>query len=461
MPLIPEEKELKKKIYQALRDKALKPDDEFYVDVYNLPDCPDPIGKLLEHIDLIGGETIQFFSGFRGSGKTTELLRLKQDLEERGYFVVYADALKYINPADEIDITDLLIVLAGAFSDAIEENANVKKNLQHESYWTRIYNYLNNTNLELTEITPKAGVGKTGVASAEMALKVALQTTPSFRRKIQEHLKNRIGALKEEVDLFFEDGVKAIKSALRDETQIVFIFDSLEQIRGSLFNDKAVIESVERVFSQHYKMLKMPYLHVIYTVPPWLKFVMKNSPTRIEVLPCVKHWEKGEARKSHDEGKNKFREIIVKRFGEEGFKTFFGADWNSAQRTQADKLIDFCGGHFRDLLSLLREAVLDTNNFPISDIEIEHAISGVRSTFLPISKEDALLLSEIEKTHSSALTEDNTGRLAKLLDTHLVLYFRNGEEWYDIHPLIREEVNKVVTQIELEKAKLESAKANQ
>lgn len=458
MSLKPEYKELKKKIYQALRDKALKPEDEFYVDVYNLPDCPDPVNKLRDHIELTDIESVQFFSGFRGSGKTTELLRLQQDLEESGYFVVYADALKYINPADEIDITDLLIVLAGAFSDAIEENANIKARLLHESYWTRIYNYLKNTDLELTEITPKAGVGKTGVASAEIALKVALQTTPTFRRKVQDHLKNRIGALKEEVDLFFEDGVKAVKSALSDETQVVFIFDSLEQIRGSLFNDQAVIESVERVFSQHFKMLKMPYLHVIYTVPPWLKFVMKNPPTRIEVLPCVKHWEKGESRITHNDGKNKFREIILKRFGAEEFKTFFGADWDSAQRTQADKLIDFCGGHFRDLLSLLREAVLDANDFPISDQEIEHAISSVRSTFLPVSKEDALLLSEIAKTNSSGLTDENNGRLAKLLDTHLVLYFKNGEEWYDIHPLIRDEVDKVVRQIELEKAKLESVK---
>ncbi len=459
MTLKSEEKGLKKTIYQALRDKALKPDDEFYVDVYKMPDCPDPIDKLRDHIEFTDFESVQFFSGFRGSGKTTELLRLKQDLEESGYFVVYADALKYINPADEIDITDLLIVLAGAFSDAIEENANVKKDLQHESYWTRIYNYLKNTNLELTEITPRAGIGRTGVAGAEVAFKVALQTTPSFRKKLQEHLKNRIGELKKEVDLFFEDGVKAIKSALSEETQVVFIFDSLEQIRGSLFNDKAVIESVEQVFSQHFKMLKMPYVHLIYTVPPWLKFVMKNPVTRIEVLPCVKHWEKDNRLKSHDAGKDKFRQIIVKRFGEEGFKTFFGADWNSKNKTEADKLIDLCGGHFRDLLSLLREAVLEANDFPITAKEIEHAISSVRSTFLPISKEDALLLSEIEKTHSSALNDENTGRLAKLLDTHLVLYFKNGEEWYDIHPLIREEVNKIVKQIESEKAKLESEKA--
>jgi hypothetical protein len=453
MPLSTEQKQLKKRIYQALRDKALEPDDEFYVEIYKMAGCVDPIDQLREHIEFTDFESVQFFSGFRGSGKSTELLRLKRDLEEAGYFVVYADALKYINPADEIDITDLLIVLAGAFSDAIEENPNVKKDLQGESYWTRIKNYLVNTNLDITEITPKAGVGSKDTGSAELALKLALQTTPSFRQKLQQHLVNRIGALKEEVDAFFEDGVKAIKRAMSDDTQIVFIFDSLEQIRGSLFNEDDVIKSVERVFSQHHKLLEMPYVHAIYTVPPWLKFVMKNHPKRIEVLPCVKQWHKGEMRKSHQIGEDKFRELIIKRFGADGFEAFFGADSPTKAKTKADRLIKLCGGHFRDLLSLLRETVLHANNFPVGEVEIEHAIASVRSTFLPISKEDAELLAEIERTHSSALKDEYVGRLARLLDTHLVLYFKNGEEWYDIHPLIREEVHKIVKQIQEVKTK--------
>jgi len=32
------------------------------------------------------------------------------------------------------------------------------------------------------------------------------------------------------------------------------------------------------------------------------------------------------------------------------------------------------------------------------------------------------------------------GRLSRFLDTHLVLYLTNGEDWYDVHPLIRDEV---------------------
>ena len=449
MPLSIEQKQLKKRIYQALRDKPLEPDDEFYVEIYKMAGCVDPIDQLREHIEFTDFESVQFFSGFRGSGKSTELLRLKRDLEEAGYFVVYADALKYINPADEIDITDLLIVLAGAFSDAIEENPNVKIDLNGESYWTIIKNYLANTNLDLTEITPKYGIGSEGTHSAKTAFKLALKTTPSFRQKLQQHIVNRIGAVKAGVDAFFENGVKAIKRAMSDETQIVFIFDSLEQIRGSLFNQDEVIKSVERIFSQYHRLLEMPYVHVVYTVPPWLKFVMKNYPKRIEFLPSVKHWEKGAMRKSHQIGEDKFRELILKRFGADGFEAFFGADSPTKAKTKADRLIKLCGGHFRDLLSLLRETVLQANNFPVGDEEIEHAIASVRSTFLPISKEDAHFLAEIEATRSSSLNDENIGRLTRLFDMGLILYFKNGEEWYDIHPLVRDEVQRIVKLIEM------------
>lgn len=434
MPLSPEDRQLKKRIYQSLVDEPLQPEDPRYIPIYQIPGGADPIARLMEHIELTDVESVQFFSGFRGSGKTTELFRLKQDLEQEGYIVLYANALKYINPADEIDISDLLIVLAGSFSDAIEELT--KENIQVESYWTRLTAYLSNTNLDITE----AGI-KTGVD-----LKVALSTTPTFRQNLQKTLANRIGELKNNVDKFIEDGVKAIRGAYSEDTRIVFIFDSLEQIRGSLFNEQAVIQSVERVFSQHHKLLELPYIHAIYTVPPWLKFVMPNNIKPIVLLHSIMQWKNDNERTKLDGSGTSLRQLVLERFSEEGFKKFFGDDPN-VEHSRADKLIDICGGHFRDLLSLLREAVLPTNELPISDKDIETAIANVKSSFLPISLEDAKWLAKIAESRSDSLPDikgENVGRLTRYLDTHLVLYFRNGEDWYDVHPLIRDEVIQIV-----------------
>ena len=34
-------------------------------------------------------------------------------------------------------------------------------------------------------------------------------------------------------------------------------------------------------------------------------------------------------------------------------------------------------------------------------------------------------------------------RLARFLDTSLVLNYHNGDDWYDVHPLIRQEIEHV------------------
>lgn len=457
MPLTDEQRVLKKYIYNRIKvDEPIQPDDERYVQIYQNPET-DPIERLKEHIELTEVESMQFFSGFRGSGKTTELYRLKSKLEADGYFVIYANALDYINPADELDITDLLIVLAGAFSDALDEELG--KDIKHESYWERIKHYLINTNLDVTEASIKSEVNTPakdviGGLKAGVDLKLALSTTPSFRQNLQKLLNNRIGELKRDVDNFIQEGIKLIRKKKGDDARIVFIFDSLEQIRGSLFNEQAVIESVERTFSQNFKLLELQYIHAVYSVPPWLKFVMPNSFTKpIVILHSIKQWRNDEKRTHIDGGNDKFCQVVLKRFGKEGFEEVFG-EKTDKKKNKAEKLIAYCGGSLRDLLRLLNEAILPAQNFPVSDVEIERAIVNVKSTFLPVTIEDAHWLLKIAKTRSSALLNiegKNIGRLTRFLDTHFVLYFRNGDDWYDIHPLIREEVEKIVKNNPLDK----------
>lgn len=86
-------------------------------------------------------------------------------------------------------------------------------------------------------------------------------------------------------------------------------------------------------------------------------------------------------------------------------------------------------------------------SFLVTDDGIERAINNVKSSFLPIAIDDAYWLEKIGKTREASLANTqgvNVGKLTRFLDTHFVLYFRNGKEWYDINPLIREEVAFIV-----------------
>jgi hypothetical protein len=424
-----EELDFLKRVYRNLDpNKPLEPGDTFYHPVYEQADVADPVARLKQEILFSDVQSLQFFSGFRGSGKTTELYRLREALEEDGYIVLYASALEYINPALPIEISDLLVILAGAFGDAVQQWAPTI-DVRGESYWTRLVHFLQSTEVELKEFS-------FGIKDGP-SFKISLKETPSFRQRVQGILATRLAELENQTQKFFEDCVIAIRRE-RPGAQIVFLFDQLEQLRGSRLTDQEVLSSVERLFSQHRDRLHLPSIHVVYTVPPWLKFILPGTP--ITLIPSVRQWENDAARTQYEPGRACLYQVLVKRFGgEAGLLQFFGKTAN------VFKLIDLCGGHFRDLLRLAREAVVRSTSSPVPDKVLEASIIEVRSSYLPIAAADAVWLQLIATSRTHGLrttTPEDVNRFSHFLDTHLVLFLRNGEEWYDIHPLIRVDVEE-------------------
>lgn len=86
-------------LYSNFKDQALKPDDPFYVD-FLARSNDDPIATLSDHIDLDEGRNVHLLSGPRGTGKSTEIQRLSQILEQAGHRVLYCDMEHYLNMSD-------------------------------------------------------------------------------------------------------------------------------------------------------------------------------------------------------------------------------------------------------------------------------------------------------------------------------------------------------------------------
>jgi hypothetical protein len=283
--------------------------------------------------------------------------------------------------------------------------------------------------------------------NAGLELKVALRETGSFRKRLREFLGNRLGELKAEANRFVEERIREIQQTLGANTQVVFIFDQLEQLRGSASNEGDVIRSVERVFSSHYDKLKFPYVHAIYSVPPWLQFVLPGG-VDVEVLATFQLWKNDEQRTAYKSGMLSMRRMVMRRLGEVGMEKVFGK--GNPGRNRVDRLIAASGGHFRDLFRLLRELLVrlqtQQKSLPAEDDSVDEAIQRVREQFLPLSEDDARRLDRIATTRSCVLADSSPGEAmmaSRLLDLHLVLYFSNGEDWYDVHPLVRDEIRRV------------------
>ena len=102
------------------------------------------------------------------------------------------------------------------------------------------------------------------------------------------------------------------------------------------------------------------------------------------------------------------------------------------------------GGDLRDFFRLIREVLIgaslpDGGELPVADRLIEDAENKLRREMLPIAEDDKEWLSKINASKEAELqNKDSLSRLAGFFDTHLVLNYRNGQDWYDVHPLIRD-----------------------
>jgi hypothetical protein len=422
----------------------IEPDGPYYVALYKPQH--DPIAQLEEQIVASLFESFQFLSGCRGSGKTTELNRLRRRLETRGYVVFHVDVLEYLDPSAPIEISELLIILAAAFSEKAStflQRRDVAWNPAQQGYLERLWSYLNNTNVSFDEFNLK-----TGTPGFEAEFKATLRTTPTFREKIKNTLAARTTEIKSQVDTFIGDTINLIRRSVPATQGVVVLFDSLEQLRGSLTNEAEVMRSVEQLFTQSSKeLLRLKDVHLVYTVPPWLRH---RANVIDKTIPCVKLWEYQDkstpGRTPCYDGWAAPRDLVTRRIGAANMPAVFGPPDQHGNFTGLDTLIWYSGGHLRDLLSMVRRALAASTTITLSEVEIENALTEMRSSYT-IAQNEAEWLWRIYQTNKPNLP-DNTApavsEFSRFLDLHLVMLFCNGDQWYDINPIYKDQVESLV-----------------
>lgn len=438
--MTPDEQDFLRGFFRAVADRPIEfdgHDNPRYVKLYEDPNFEehDPVKLLMRSIEYSPGQGVQLLSGFRGSGKSTELRRLRSKLDGRGvYKVALLDIEDYLSPSQPIDVSDFLIALAGGFGDALLDAGHLTGDPAEEGYWTRFVNLLTRTNISVPEVS--AGVS----AGASANFKVSLKSDPSFREDLQKRMAGHLGALVKDVGAYVEYCVKKVKERYGPNTEVVLLVDSMEHIRGSFSNAAAVQDSVVNLFARHSDKLHFTYLHVIYTVPPYLNVLQPNlgslyEPGGIQMLPTLKVRLR-ESREPFQPALDLLEEIIAER-GD--WKRLLGAD----ARATVDELSLLSGGHLRDFLRLFAEIIRRADRLPVPRRVVENAVQQIRSEFLPIPDEDASWLDLIASSHDVALASHNElYGLARYLESHLVLCYRNGQDWYDVHPLIRDVVKR-------------------
>lgn len=421
------DREYRKAFYHALNvhqgARMLSEKEEFeryYVPIYDQPDGPvgpDLVKEMATAIDFTTGGSVQLLAGYRGAGKTTELLRLCRVLDRDVYVPVYWDIEDYFNTELPLEEGAFFIGLAAGFVDNCE-GAGIPK----EKLIDRIRRFFNRIEVD------SSAVLDTSAGPASFNIKAALQDDTSFRNQVKKALSSNRRRFKEEIHAFFD----AMVDAMPEGKTPVFIVDSLDHYRGRTGTFDEVRESVESLFSVYSSELALPRMHVIYTVPVYVKPIGWGGQIWPVLNVKVRERDGSDCR----EGIDLLRRVLARRAP--------GGDPERLLGDQVDRVIRASGGLFRDLFRLVSALLLKDGRLPVSVTEINGVERQQRSHIATgLSEEQWEILATVKKTHQLRAPREHLAEAWALQALGYVLRYRNGEvDWFGVHPLLDPLVTK-------------------
>jgi hypothetical protein len=425
-----EMEDLLDEMYNAFTPTPLQPGDPAYVDCRAVRGDEDVVEDLGRTVRRSREFTYQLYSGYRGSGKTTELLRLKKDLEDRGHVVVYFAADEEDISVQDAQYTDILLACT----------RHLLKKLR-EANSTPILNWLKGrlhdlkdlmlTEINIDQITLEVGLKEFAKIAA------AVRTEPGQRQKIRERLEPHTETLIQALNAFIADGSK-----LSEKVKLLVIADNLDRI-VPIFRDNGR-SNHEEIFLDRHEQLKALNCHIIYTVPISLIYSrwateLKDNYGIPQVLPSIMVRQiDGDLCKA---GLDILKTIIRLRLPLGLREVLVSQVFESEAVLQ--ELCLTSGGYVRDLVQLMQEAITKTDVLPISAKAVQRATDALRDVYRRAVEEDQWEV--LRQVHQSkGIENDDIHR--SLLFSRCVLeyrYFDNqGDKrtWYDVHPVLWKEL---------------------
>ncbi|UOG91093.1 MAG: AAA family ATPase [Candidatus Thiothrix sulfatifontis] len=406
-------------VYRACDpDKPLSALDERYVDLAEVRGTKVIATTIARRIERCNDGQFyqQLFTGHRGSGKSTELLRLKKELQSRNFFAIYIDVEELLDLAD-LDYLDVLLSIAKQTEEELRKSdiALNDELLENLGKWFEEKIIENGQSNELsaglkTQIEAEAKIPF--FAKLMASLTAEIKTASSRRITTRQKLEREQAVFIERLNFLLLDARSKVQK--RGHKDIVLIVDGLEKIHYRILDDKQ--SSHAHLFVVHAEQLKAPRCHIVYTMPISLAFNanLGNDFDDVQLLPMVK---------MNDQGIACLGEVVARRV--DVAATF-------EQTNVINELAQLSGGVMRDLMRLIRLST-DTDEAKIGASEIEYAKKALIREYDRLLRDD-----EFEKLAWVRANRRVTGdeSYARLLNLRLILEYQNGGRWADVHPAV-------------------------
>ncbi|MFB2837790.1 P-loop NTPase fold protein [Floridanema evergladense] len=388
--------------------------------------------------------TCQLFTGHIGCGKSTELSRLKAELEQKGFHVVYFESSQDLDMAD-VDISDILLAIARQVSQSLEA-AQIK--LQPNRFLNLLQGTVNLLNSEVTGLKAKVPVvgdiginaegGKFSLAVGIGEITTKAKDSKDIRSLLRQHLEPRVNNILEAINHeLIEPAQKQFKQ--QGKAGLVVIIDNLDRIDNRLRPSGRT--QPEYLFVDRGEQLNKLKCHVIYTVPLVLAFSndKENLTNRFgsdpQLLPMVRVQERDGS--PCVEGIALLQQMIMARAFpdlEPDQRLSLILEVFDAPET-LERLCKVSGGHVRNVLVLLNSC-LKKDDPPLTRDLVEQVISQRRSELSKaVTPEEWKLLRQVAQQKTVRGEEE----YQTLLRSLFVFEYRDAKEsWFDINPILAE-----------------------
>ncbi len=419
-----------KTLYQACNPSATlniaKPEDRKYYIDFSSVRSGKLIRELKQTITFSDQSSCQLFTGHIGCGKSTELLRLKAELEAENYHVVYFESSEDLDMGD-IDITDILLLTARQISESLEEvGIDIRP-----SYFSKLFGDIKGFLKTEIELSAEA---KFPLGLAKITAKT--KNSPKIRSRLRDYLEARtdniLTSINEEV---LEVG--AHKLGEMGKSGLVVIVDNLDRIDDK--EKPSGRRQPEYIFFDRGEQLKRLNCHLVYTFPLPLLFsndaAMFNN--RFGIRPKVLAMIPPRSRDGspYEKGLELLRQMILARafpdLEESDRLDLVGELFEDTQLL--DKLCLASGGHVRSLLAFLLSCIIKETP-PFSESILDEVIREYRNDLvIRITPDEWDLLRQVARDQSVAGERE----YQTLLRSMFVFEYRDKQGiWFAVNPLL-------------------------
>ncbi|MDH3330230.1 MAG: hypothetical protein OEM01_13450 [Desulfobulbaceae bacterium] len=363
------------------------------------------------------------FTGHRGCGKSTELLRTAAFLHHPDrYYVIHLDCLEKLD-INNLEYSDVLLALAAALLERLEQEEGI---VIDQVFLSRLENWFKervevHTALRdfAAEVKVKAGakmqtgLPRLGKLFGELTNKINIGS--SYREELRLVVRNNFTEFAEAFNELILASEEKIRSADKGK-RILFTVDGTDRLNQ---------ENASQFFVEDVHQLTRINGLFIYCAPIHLLDQINNlnagfsQPFRLPML-------KVRNRDGEDVPENiaVMRELALRRVPEQFFD----------EQETLDYLVRYSGGHPRDLLRLLNVAITSAEEDRIDQAAAEKAVKQVANEYRRfISDSDYTRLVQID-LHPDAPDDFTDEQSSELLYNLTLLEY--SDYFWKSHPLI-------------------------